>query len=126
MVPIDPSFEVLVPESAGKNDDGSGLYPIENLDPDVPWVMGISATRYYDGLIKRLEEAGYERGKTLFGFGFDFRQCNTEHCDRLEAKLKEVSALNGGSKVGGGGGVCVCVWCWWEGGVGAGLRVLFF
>lgn len=94
---LDETQEVLVPEV--HDEDNSGLYPIDILDPDIPSFTGISAANYYHNMIDWMESVGFTRGETLFGFGFDFRQSNTLHVDRLMKKIKQISDMRNGSKV---------------------------
>ncbi len=53
------------------HDDDGGLYPIDILDPGL--YVPLHIVNYYHSLIEQFGKLGFERGKTLFGFGYDFR-----------------------------------------------------
>ncbi|XP_024360541.1 lecithin-cholesterol acyltransferase-like 4 [Physcomitrium patens] len=90
---LDKNITIEVPE------DRFGLYSCDILDPDV--VLRIDSVYYFHDLIEQLKNWGYEEGKTLFGFGYDFRQSNRlgETMDRLKAKLEMMYEVSGGKKV---------------------------
>ncbi|MBA0839911.1 hypothetical protein Goarm_005601, partial [Gossypium armourianum] len=52
-------------------------------------------------MIVEMLKWGFQEGKTLFGFGYDFRQSNRlqETMDRLAAKLESVYEASGGKKI---------------------------
>ncbi|KAL6198619.1 hypothetical protein ACLB2K_028408 [Fragaria x ananassa] len=90
---LDPKTKIVVPE------DRSGLHAIDALDPDL--VFGQEAVYYFHDMIVEFIKWGYQEGKTLFGFGYDFRQSNRlkETLDRLAAKLEEIYNASGGKKI---------------------------
>jgi pimeloyl-ACP methyl ester carboxylesterase len=53
----------------------------------------------YDGLILNLENAGYEEGKTLFAFPYQWRNDNKDAAGLLKQKIDEVKAESGSPKV---------------------------
>nr|KJB68839.1 hypothetical protein B456_011G158600 [Gossypium raimondii] len=52
-------------------------------------------------MIVEMIKWGFQEGKTLFGFGYDFRQSNglQDKLDRLAAKLESVNKASGGKKI---------------------------
>ncbi|OIW10232.1 hypothetical protein TanjilG_27983 [Lupinus angustifolius] len=90
---LDPNTRIMVPG------DRNGLYAIDNLDPDL--LIGSESVYYFHDMIIQMLKWGYQEGKTLFGFGFDFRQSNRlqETMDRLAAKLESVYNAAGGKKI---------------------------
>lgn len=62
--------------------DGHGLCSIDSLDPDLT-SLAASDAYYYHDMIKYLISIGYEVGKTLFGFPYDWRQ-SVRHGPTLE------------------------------------------
>lgn len=92
-VSLDPDTNIVVPE------DRYGLYAIDVLDPDM--IFGREFVSYYHDLIVEMLKWGFEEGKTLFGFGYDFRQSNRfqETMERFAAKLESVYAASGGKKI---------------------------
>ncbi|XAR73064.1 Phospholipase A(1) [Bertholletia excelsa] len=92
-VSLDPSTHILVPQ------DRYGLHAIDILDPDV--VIGRDCVYYFHDMIVEMIKWGFEEGKTLFGFGYDFRQSNRfqETLDCLAAKLELVFTASGGKKI---------------------------
>nr|XP_011460469.1 PREDICTED: lecithin-cholesterol acyltransferase-like 4 isoform X1 [Fragaria vesca subsp. vesca] len=90
---LDPKTKIVVPE------DRYGLHAIDALDPDL--VFGQEAVYYFHDMIVEFIKWGYQEGKTLFGFGYDFRQSNRlkETLDRLAAKLEEIYNASGGKKI---------------------------
>ncbi|KAJ8627692.1 hypothetical protein MRB53_020999 [Persea americana] len=90
---LDPKTRIVVPE------DRYGLYAIDNLDPDL--IIGQECVCYYHDMIEEMIQWGYQEGKTLFGFGYDFRQSNRlqEILDRFSAKLESVCNASGGKKI---------------------------
>ncbi|GKA62007.1 lecithin-cholesterol acyltransferase-like 4 protein [Tanacetum coccineum] len=67
-VSLDPNISIVVPE------ERDGLYAIDCLDPDM--VIGRDSVCYFHDMLKEMTSWGYQEGKTLFGFGYDFRQSN--------------------------------------------------
>lgn len=62
----------------------------------------LSALFYYDILVSWLmDDCGYEKGRNLFGFGFDFRQSNRASItmNRLMKKLEDVFEKSGRRKI---------------------------
>ncbi|XP_022723593.1 lecithin-cholesterol acyltransferase-like 4 isoform X2 [Durio zibethinus] len=92
-VSLDPSTSVKVPE------ERYGLYAIDVLDPDM--IIGRECVYYFHDMIVEMIKWGFQEGKTLFGFGYDFRQSNRlqETLDRLAAKLESVYKASGGKKI---------------------------
>ncbi|KAE8815102.1 Lecithine-cholesterol acyltransferase-like 4 [Hordeum vulgare] len=69
---VDEKIRIIVPE------ERYGLYAIDILDPDL--IIGDDSVYYYHDMIVQMIKWGYQEGKTLFGFGYDFRQSNSEMC----------------------------------------------
>jgi len=92
-VSLDPNSTIVVPE------DRFGLYAIDLLDPDL--IIGRDCVYYYHDMIVEMIKWGFQEGKTLFGFGYDFRQSNRlpETLERLAAKLELVYNASGGKKI---------------------------
>lgn len=92
-VSLDPKTNIVVPE------DRYGLYAIDVLDPDM--VLGRDCVYYFHDMIVEMIKWGFQEGKTLFGFGYDFRQSNRfqETMERLAAKLESVYNAAGGKKM---------------------------
>ncbi|KAH7661718.1 Lecithin:cholesterol/phospholipid:diacylglycerol acyltransferase protein [Dioscorea alata] len=92
-VSLDTKTKIVVPE------DRYGLYAIDTLDPDM--IIGCECVYYYHDLIEEMIKLGYQEGKTLFGFGYDFRQSNRlqETMDKFSAKLESIHASSGGKKI---------------------------
>lgn len=92
-VSLDPNISIVVPE------ERDGLYAIDCLDPDM--VIGRDNVCYFHEMITEMTSWGYQEGKTLFGFGYDFRQTNRlkETMDRLAAKLEAIYTASGGKKI---------------------------
>ncbi|KAG5076297.1 hypothetical protein JHK82_054992 [Glycine max] len=65
---MDPNSRIMVPE------DRHGLHAIDILDPDL--MLGSDSVYYFHDMIVEMRKWGFEEGKTLFGFGYDFRQSN--------------------------------------------------
>ncbi|KAE8797914.1 Lecithine-cholesterol acyltransferase-like 4 [Hordeum vulgare] len=61
---VDEKIRITVPE------DRYGLYAIDTLDPDL--IIGDGSVYYYHDMIVQMIKLGYQEGKTLFGFGYDF------------------------------------------------------
>lgn len=94
--PLDPNIKIEVP------DDDYGLYAIDMLDPSwLPKLLHIKELYYFHDLIDTLLDWGYEKGVTLFGYGFDFRQSNriTKSMDGIKEKLEAAYKASGGKKV---------------------------
>ncbi|KAK3041226.1 hypothetical protein RJ639_028486 [Escallonia herrerae] len=92
-VSLDPKTRISVP------DDRFGLYAIDVLDPDM--AIGRDSVYYFHDMIFEMIRWGYQEGKTLFGFGYDFRQSNRfeETLDCLAAKLESAYTASGGKKI---------------------------
>ncbi|KAH0455165.1 hypothetical protein IEQ34_015197 [Dendrobium chrysotoxum] len=92
-ISIDEKIEIVVPE------DRYGLYSIDDLDPDM--IIGSECVYYYHDMIEEMLKWGFQEGKTLFGFGYDFRQSNRlqETLDRFSAKLESIFNSSGGRKL---------------------------
>ncbi|KAJ4779685.1 Lecithin-cholesterol acyltransferase-like 1 [Rhynchospora pubera] len=93
---LDPDVDIEVP------DDDSGLYAIDVLDPS--WfvqLLRMSDLYHFHDMIDMLIECGYEKGTTLFGYGYDFRQSNRleNTLTGLKAKLETAYKASGGRKV---------------------------
>ncbi|XP_009383344.2 phospholipase A(1) LCAT3 isoform X1 [Musa acuminata AAA Group] len=88
--------EIVVPE------DDYGLQAIDILDPSL-WAKLLRLTDVYQfhEMIDMLIGCGYEKGTTLFGFGYDFRQSNRidKTMDGLKQKLETAYKASGGKKV---------------------------
>lgn len=92
-VSLDPESNIMVPE------DRDGLYAIDILDPDL--IIGRECVYYFHDMIVEMIKWGFQEGKTLFGFGYDFRQSNRfqETMERLAAKMETVFTASGGKKM---------------------------
>ncbi|PAN40086.1 hypothetical protein PAHAL_7G290800 [Panicum hallii] len=92
-VSVNEKTRITVPE------DRYGLYAIDTLDPDM--IIGDETVYYYHDMIVEMIKWGYQEGKTLFGFGYDFRQSNrlSETLDRFSKKLESVYTASGGKKI---------------------------
>ncbi|XP_058072049.1 lecithin-cholesterol acyltransferase-like 4 [Magnolia sinica] len=92
-VSLDPKTRIVVP------DDRYGLYAIDCLDPDL--IIGRDSAEYFHDMIEEMIKWGFQEGKTLFGFGYDFRQSNRfqETLDSFSAKLESVYTASGGKKI---------------------------
>ncbi|KAF3790608.1 Lecithin-cholesterol acyltransferase-like 4 [Nymphaea thermarum] len=92
-VSLDKDTKIIVP------DDNFGLYACDSLDPAL--IIGQEAVCYFHDMIEEMIKWGFEEGKTLFGFGYDFRQSNRFHetLDRFLDKLKLIYDCSGGKKV---------------------------
>ncbi|KAK7317907.1 hypothetical protein RJT34_02522 [Clitoria ternatea] len=92
-VSLDKNSTIVIPE------DRHGLYAIDILDPDL--IVGSESVYYFHDMIVEMRKWGFEEGKTLFGFGYDFRQSNRlpETMDRLAAKLESIYNAAGGKKI---------------------------
>lgn len=90
---LDCKTNVVVPE------DRYGLYAIDLLDPDM--IIGRDCVYYFHDMIVEMIKWGFEEGKTLFGFGYDFRQSNRfqDTMERFAAKLDSVYTASGGKKI---------------------------
>ncbi|KDP36467.1 hypothetical protein JCGZ_08597 [Jatropha curcas] len=90
---LDPNTRIVVPE------DRYGLYAIDVLDPDL--VIGRDCVYYFHDMIVEMITWGFQEGKTLFGFGYDFRQSN-RLADTMECfakKLESIYNASGGKKI---------------------------
>ncbi|KAM6551550.1 hypothetical protein CsatB_001358 [Cannabis sativa] len=92
-VSLDQKTSLVVPE------DRHGLYAIDVLDPDM--IIGRECVYYFHDMIVEMINWGFQEGKTLFGFGYDFRQSNRlqETLDRFSAKLESIYNASGGKKI---------------------------
>ncbi|KAK1303976.1 Lecithin-cholesterol acyltransferase-like 4 [Acorus calamus] len=92
-VSMDQKTKILVPE------DRFGLYAIDVLDPDM--IIGRDGAIYFHDMIEEMLMSGYQEGKTLFGFGYDFRQSNRlqETLDEFSDKLQSAYTAAGGKKL---------------------------
>ncbi|GJM98299.1 hypothetical protein PR202_ga15294 [Eleusine coracana subsp. coracana] len=94
--PLDDDVDIVVPE------DDHGLFAIDILDPS--WLvelLHLSMVYHFHDMIDMLVDCGYEKGTTLFGYGYDFRQSN--RIDKamvgLRAKLETAYKTSGEKKV---------------------------
>ncbi|KAF5186021.1 Lecithin-cholesterol acyltransferase-like, partial [Thalictrum thalictroides] len=92
-VSLDPKTRIVVPE------DRYGLYAIDCLDPSM--IVGRDGVCYFHDMIVEMLKWGFQEGKTLFGFGYDFRQSNRlpEIMSRFAAKLESVYTASGGKQL---------------------------
>ncbi|XP_057870840.2 phospholipase A(1) LCAT3 [Cryptomeria japonica] len=93
---LDPNIRIEVP------DDDSGLFAIDMLDPSwLAKLLHLDVLYYFHDLIDTMLDWGYEKGVTLFGYGFDFRQSNRigKSMDGLRKKLETAYKASGGKKV---------------------------
>uniref|UniRef100_A0A166FW80 Lecithin-cholesterol acyltransferase-like 4 n=1 Tax=Daucus carota subsp. sativus TaxID=79200 RepID=A0A166FW80_DAUCS len=92
-VSLDQKTNIVVPE------DRDGLYAIDVLDPDM--IIGRDGVNYFHDMIVEMTKWGYQEGKTLFGFGYDFRQSNRfkETLEQFAAKLELMFTAAGGKKI---------------------------
>jgi len=92
-VSLDPESNIMVPE------DRDGLYAIDVLDPDL--IIGRECVYYFHDMIVEMIKWGFQEGKTLFGFGYDFRQSNRfqETMESLAAKMETIFTASGGKKM---------------------------
>nr|CAB3453934.1 unnamed protein product [Digitaria exilis] len=93
--PLDDDVEIVVPE------DDHGLYAIDILDPS--WfveLLHLSMVYHFHDMIDMLINCGYEKGTTLFGYGYDFRQSNRidKAMAGLKSKLETAYKTSGGKK----------------------------
>ncbi|CAL5082312.1 unnamed protein product [Urochloa decumbens] len=94
--PLDDDVEIVVPE------DDHGLYAIDILDPS--WfveLVHLTMVYHFHDMIDMLISCGYEKGTTLFGYGYDFRQSNRidKAMAGLRAKIETAYKTSGGKKV---------------------------
>lgn len=93
---LNPDIDIVVPE------DDFGLYAIDILDP-AWWVKCLHVTDVYHfhDMIDMLIDCGYNKGTTLFGYGYDFRQSNRldKAMNGLKMKLQTAWKASGGKKV---------------------------
>ncbi|KAJ8758640.1 hypothetical protein K2173_000361 [Erythroxylum novogranatense] len=92
-ISLDQKSRIVVPE------DRHGLYAIDVLDPDL--IVGRECVYYFHDMIVEMIKWGFQEGKTLFGFGYDFRQSNRlqETMDQFARKLESVYDASGGKKI---------------------------
>lgn len=94
--PLEKNIEIVVPQ------DDHGLYAIDILDPSLlVKLLRLSEVYHFHDMINMLVGCGYEKGFTLFGYGFDFRQSNRigKAMKGLEEKLEAAYKASGGRKV---------------------------
>ncbi|XP_074581495.1 phospholipase A(1) LCAT3 [Curcuma longa] len=93
---LNENDEIVVP------DDDYGLQAIDILDPSL-WAKLFHLTEVYHfhDMIEMLIGCGYEKGTTLFGFGYDFRQSTRidKTMDGLKTKLEMAYKASGSKKV---------------------------
>ncbi|XP_026456070.1 lecithin-cholesterol acyltransferase-like 4 [Papaver somniferum] len=65
---LDGNSKIVVPE------DRYGIYAVDCLDPDL--IVTCNFVCYFHTMIMEMLKWGFEEGKTLFGFGYDFCQIN--------------------------------------------------
>eukprot|EP00892_Ulva_mutabilis_P012209 jgi/Ulvmu1/9360/UM050_0112.1 len=97
---LDEAQEVCIPQKDPTKDpveDDGGLFPVDILDPSL--YVPLHVVYYFHNLIWFLKKHRFEPAKTLFGFGYDFRQSNMSHMDALVARLEAASAAKDGAKV---------------------------
>ncbi|KAL9165552.1 hypothetical protein ABFS82_06G177700 [Erythranthe guttata] len=93
---LDDTTEIVVPK------DDYGLYAIDILDPSFfVRLLHLTDLYHFHDMIDMLVECGYEKGTTLFGYGYDFRQSNRigQLMDGLKEKLEAAYKASGGRKV---------------------------
>ncbi|KAL1552189.1 Phospholipase A(1) lcat3 [Salvia divinorum] len=93
---LDVDSEIVVPQ------DDYGLYAIDILDPSTfVKCLHVSDLYHFHDMIEMLVGCGYEKGTTLFGYGYDFRQSNRigQIMDGLKEKLVTAYKASGGRKV---------------------------
>ncbi|KAG4922539.1 hypothetical protein JHK85_052218 [Glycine max] len=93
---LDKKSEIVVP------DDDHGLYAIDILDPS--WFtkcIHLTEVYHFHDMIDMLVGCGYNKGTTLFGYGYDFRQSNRigKVMEGLKSKLETAHKASGGRKV---------------------------
>ncbi|VAI19734.1 unnamed protein product [Triticum turgidum subsp. durum] len=93
---LDDDVEIVVP------DDDHGLFAIDVLDPS--WfveLLHLTMVYHFHDMIDMLLDCGYEKGTTLFGYGYDFRQSNRidKAMAGLRAKLETAYKASGGKKI---------------------------
>ncbi|KAG5621898.1 hypothetical protein H5410_007116 [Solanum commersonii] len=64
-------------------------------------IVGSDCVYYYHDMIVEMLSWGYQEGKTLFGFGYDFRQSNRlqETMECFAQKLESIHTASGGKKI---------------------------
>jgi pimeloyl-ACP methyl ester carboxylesterase len=62
-------------------------------------ILRSGLSNFYGGLVTFLESKGYEEGKSLFVFPYDWRLDNTLHLDALDRLVNQARATNGSQKV---------------------------
>lgn len=80
--------------------DGHGLCSIDSLNPDLPSFL-VADAYYYHDMINYLISIGYEVGKTLFGFPYDWRQ-SVRHSENLEKLHELIHRLHESTSAPGG------------------------
>ncbi|CAO2822635.1 unnamed protein product [Amaranthus hypochondriacus] len=64
-------------------------------------IIGRECVYYFHDMITEMIKWGFQEGKTLFGFGYDFRQSNRLHetMERFAAKLESIYTASGGKRI---------------------------
>ncbi|KAJ4827512.1 hypothetical protein Tsubulata_038358 [Turnera subulata] len=90
---LDRKTSIMVPQ------DRYGLHAIDVLDPDL--IIGRDCVYYFHDMIVEMIKWGFQEGKTLFGFGYDFRQSNRlqETMERLAKTLESIYEASGGKRI---------------------------
>lgn len=80
----DSEWTLFIPQ------DEFGLYSIDVLAPQ--WLTHAHLTYYFHDLIQKLEELGFKKGETMFGFPYDWRQSIVyeKHLNDLEKLIQSV------------------------------------
>lgn len=78
---------IIIPGIMGSWKDFSGTW---QLDP---------ITHTYDDLLEALRAAGYEDGKTLFAFPYEWRNSNVITAELLRQKIADIKTATGAAKV---------------------------
>jgi pimeloyl-ACP methyl ester carboxylesterase len=94
-------YDVYIPGSSGEpeSEADSGLFAISSLCYGAINPYLILASRYFYELIEFLQSKGFIENKTLFGFGYDWRQSNQFQVPLLKKKIEAVMKATGRSKV---------------------------
>jgi phospholipase A1 len=76
-----------------------GLESIEDLSFSEVLPLIKNEIQQYSALVAALVDKGYERNKTIFGFGYDWRQSNYNHTSDLQQRILDAMAISGCNKV---------------------------
>ncbi|WMV15351.1 hypothetical protein MTR67_008736 [Solanum verrucosum] len=92
----DKSAIILEPSSTRENEGNLISSPRPLLQ-----IVGSDCVYYYHDMIVEMLSWGYQEGKTLFGFGYDFRQSNRlqETMECFAQKLESIHTASGGKKI---------------------------